>query len=147
MTLARASLIPPGRSVISLAALEKIVSWPGCPARRSRMFDAVAAFIGHLHGIGLHGQELWIDGSFVSPKPEPADWDAVLWLSDEDVRNCTQSQYHALQALKLRKNLRQRYGADLYIGRWDDAEERDYWHRWFSADRDGAAKGYAVIIL
>lgn len=111
------------------------------------LFEAVAAFIGHLHQAGLHGQELWIDGSFVGRKEEPQDWDAVLWLSDEDIRKSTQAQYHALEALKLRKNLRLRYGVDLYIGRMDDESERDYWHRWFSADAQGAPKGYAVIIL
>jgi len=51
-------------------------------ARRNTIFAALEEFCADLHQKGLSG-ELWLDGSFLTEKPDPNDLDGVLVVHHE----------------------------------------------------------------
>lgn len=84
---------------------------------------------------------LYLDGSFVTDKKDPGDWDAVLIF-----RNLAGVGSIAGALLSDRTGIKRRYGGDLFTVLEEDVEIWiHYVHDVFTKDRDGFPKGILRI--
>ncbi|MBW8366805.1 MAG: hypothetical protein K0M70_02975 [Arenimonas sp.] len=74
-------LLPAGFHALDWAGLEALCVAPfPTSSSRGALASQLHAFLTELRGYGLSGQ-LWIDGSFVTDKPDPSDID-LIWVPD-----------------------------------------------------------------
>lgn len=87
---------------------------------------------------------LFVDGSFVTAKPDPNDVDAVVWLGDDFVHRVSRGD---MVAVELEMMLVTRQPEEIFA-----AEDRKDWEDWiefFSRTReaDGRRKGVVEVEL
>ena len=89
-------------------------------------------------------QGYFVDGSFVTAKPEPNDVDAVVWLPD-DFTQCVSN--NNLEAMELETMLLTRHPEEIFAA--EDRRDWDDWLEFFSRTResDGRRKGVVEIEL
>jgi hypothetical protein len=120
---------------------------------RRAIFDGFVALIKRLNEANIAG-EIWVNGSFLTEKPDPNDVDILLqvssaeydsdptkraavdWVSDEN-----RLHTHSCDAYKW---IEYSTGHPLYLASVDD---RLYWSGWYGASKSGQPKGIAVIEL
>lgn len=144
-------LLSPGRHTISLQEIERIavLAYPN-NNRRKDMFELFLVWLNELRSIGVSGT-LWIDGSFLTAKPDPSDIDCILW---NPTTNSPLTSEQELIAAKLTDQAiaHATYGLDFYLELPANADEefhkKSYWMGilGFGHDRK-TAKGFAEIIL
>jgi hypothetical protein len=108
------------------------------PERRKYLYDRFEQLHGQLVRFGIH-LEIWVNGSYLTEKPDPQDIDMVVLLP--------QSSYipsrvkDLIRDLTLRHNeIRARYSCDLFFAPSDSLEARNKWGILF-----GRSKGIIVI--
>ena len=116
--------------------------------RRPLLFTGLATWLAQLRATGATGK-CWLDGSFLTDKPNPNDIDLVVFPMFTAVPSpAVQSQ---VQELFDKATARARYDLDVYValpGAPDFVALSSYWRGWFGFCRDGAtAKGIAEVIL
>jgi len=98
--------------------------------------------------------EVWVDGSFVTEKINPADVDLILRCSADFFENGTQQQRRTVEWLKT--DLKSSHLCDAYcLIEWPEDHQNywvgeymhNYWMRQFGFSRGNAMKGIAVIAL
>ena len=110
--------------------------------RRRRLVSRVKAWLRLARVIGAH--RFFVNGSFVTAKPEPGDVDCVCWLPDD-----FEQQYYSgrLAAVELYEMLVTRRPEELFgvftLARWNA------WVEFFSRTRepDGRRKGIVEVTL
>jgi hypothetical protein len=108
---------------------------------RMRLMKGLEAVLRLARKVGA--SRLYLDGSFVTDKSEPGDWDAVLLLP-ADARTGSKEAI----ALADRPELRKRYGGDLFTMMEEDTEVlAHYVEGVFVRDRHGRAKGLVILRL
>ena len=99
--------------------------------------------------------EVWVNGSFLTQKIDPADIDFLLCVSADLYDNGTAEQ-HRLFTLIGEQGLRDQNHCDSYLlVEWATghalhaagADLRLYWQKQFGRDRSGRKKGIAVLPL
>ena len=92
----------------------------------------------------ISARRLFVDGSFVTSKPEPNDVDAVVWLPYDFVVRVSNGN---LEALELETMLLNRYPEEIFAA--EDRRDWDEWVEFFSRTResDGRRKGVVEIEL
>lgn len=93
--------------------------------------------------------EIWIDGSFATYKPEPADIDIVIVVSNPDLDNFTIIQFALFDELTAsNSSMKNRYGCDFYIIDGYDEGQIQKWKHIFGTDRSNVnSKGIYRIKL
>lgn len=125
------------------------------PTSRSRtiIMDVLDEIVSELIDKKVEG-EVWVDGSFVTEKPEPEDSDILLYFSGEFFDNGTPEQRNLIKAIG--DNLKADFLCDSYIlsyypqgHEWYNELEwwKAYWIRQFGFSREDKPKGIAVIKL
>jgi hypothetical protein len=90
--------------------------------------------------------EAWIDGSFVTTKPDPDDLDVVFFFDRSQIDNLPSSERRTLDQLNNRSLMLVRYFCDVYYDPADDQARRDYWLNKFGLGYGGPSrKGIAVF--
>lgn len=144
-------LLQPGMHNLSIQDLHNLAVQPFVERpRRDDLFQKLTTWIAALQGLGIGGT-LWLDGSFLTDKPDPSDIDCVLWRPrwiNGDGHVTAQMRQDATHLLDrtVAENL---FGLDLYI---EVPEENDIFHKeayWrgvlgFGHDRI-TAKGFAEV--
>lgn len=101
------------------------------------------------------GEELWIDGSFLTEKIDPADIDIILVLPEE-FHNQASPEQLAISEWWEENDPRTTFGCDTYTlpraAPTDPAypflaRQDQYWRQFFGTSRDGDAKGIGRILL
>jgi hypothetical protein len=147
-----APLLPPGRHVMAWEQLQQITvdTFPDSMTR-FRIWRGIRFIVERLEEAGIDA-EIWVDGSFVTEKPDPADADMVFWVPFGQYQHGTHSQRDAIEWLS--ENLRGVLACDTYIafhypeehpGRERMAERQEYWQALFGTGRLGTPKGIAVV--
>jgi len=92
----------------------------------------------------ISANRLFVDGSFVTSKPEPNDVDAVVWLPDNFVELVSNGN---LEAMELESMLLNRHPEEIFAA--EDRRDWDDWLEFFSRTResDGRRKGIVEITL
>ena len=118
-------------------------------AARARMFALFDQWVHRLRQLNITATA-WIDGSFVTRKPEPSDLDCVLWLPPGMPPVPEQGKIEAL-TLTDRGAASTMYGIDLYIElpTPDNRLHREaYWRGMLGFQHDRhSAKGFVELTI
>lgn len=132
-------MLPPGSHQATVNEIRRRFG-TGNPVR-TRLMKGLEAVLRMAMKIGA--SLLYLDGSFVTDKKEPGDWDAVLLLP-------TGARIGSKEAIALadRPEVRKRYGGDLFTMMDEDTEVlAHYIEGVFVRDRHGRAKGLVLLRL
>lgn len=145
------SLLPPGRHRLTLAELRNLTVTPFSDSgHRDKMFLRLEAWILAINRFGVHGT-IWVDGSFLTQKPNPGDIDCVLW-NPTTVNPLSPTDEASLLRLVSQPLAKSSYGLDFYLEvltNTDAAFHREaYWMGvlGFAHDRK-TAKGFAEVSI
>lgn len=148
-----APLLPPGRHQMTVEDLGRLCVEPfETSAARPGLLDAVRGLLAHL-GALLDICEVWIDGSFVTAKPEPDDVDLTVAIDGGQLEGASPEVFSALNGLMdkaFHPKLHIFTVATRPVGhphRSDLEEAFRQWAQWWCVARDGWIKGMPVIRL
>ena len=132
-------IFPRGLTEVATGDLAQIFSDPAfdTPLRR-RLTADLRLFIAELDGLGAHG-ELWINGSYATKKPEPADMDVALCIPLTVVSAMSNAQLDRLDFLSDVENrpyVRSKWHVDFYVFEASDIASRTYYFELFSRNPD-----------
>ena len=144
------ALLAPGLHTLTLPQLHALAVAPfPQDTRRQDLFDKLTTWAGAVHSAGARGK-LWLDGSFLTQKPQPNDIDCVLWSSVWATPNsATPANQQQLQRLLDRPTAKAIYGLDFYLEKPSPDKvfhQEAYWRGvlGFAHDRV-TAKGFAEL--
>jgi hypothetical protein len=127
--------LPPGEHV---ASWDEVVERFGWTERRRRLLDGLAEAIELLAAAGC--RRVWLNGSFVTAKDEPGDFDAC-WDTDEvdlDALDPVLSNHRSAQ--------KARFGGELFPNVIETQSGLSF-AEFFQNERDTSRKGIVVINL
>lgn len=140
------SLLPAGMHGLNLAGLAALTLAEPCNTSiRIDLYARLQLYLGQIEAAGASG-EVWIDGSFLTHKPDPSDIDLALFLDDATLVALDSETIALLDDLLDRHTARERYGIDLYMERSGDFHRAAYWRGVFGFCHDDITpKGIAVL--
>lgn len=111
-------------------------------ARRQRLALRLLRWIELARAVSA--RRLFVDGSFVTARPEPNDVDAVIWLPDDFVERVSVGNP---ESLELESMLLTRHPEEIFA-----AEDRHDWNDWIefftrTRESDGRRKGVVEVEL
>ena len=132
-------IFPRGLTQIAIGDLARVFGDPAfdTPLRR-RLTTDLRLFIAELRNLGARG-ELWIDGSYATKKPEPADIDLALSLPITVASAMSDAQLERLAYLSdidNRPYVRAKWHVDFYVFEASDVANRSYFLELFSRNPD-----------
>ena len=124
---------------IQLEEIDQVFLDPGfeTPLRR-RLAAQLRMFITELKRINVRG-DLWIDGSYATKKPEPADVDLALLIPRVVLSAMSDTQLKRLSFLTDKENreyVRAKWQVDFYVFEASDLKRRSYFIDLFSRNPD-----------
>lgn len=152
------ALLSPGLHPMSLTDLRGLcVDGFDRSKRRPVLFQGLTDFFTVLSNAKISGTA-WIDGSFLTHKPEPNDCDLVIAMdgpkfeaSPQDVQVAVERYFDTAKAW-----VKKTYHCDAYL-RFEypvlhllhasSLDARAYWEKQFGRDRSANSKGIAVVEL
>jgi hypothetical protein len=88
----------------------------------------------------VSAKRLFVDGSFVTAKPEPNDVDAVVWLPDDFAQRVSNGQP---EAIELETMLLTRHPEEIFAA--EDRRDWDDWLEFFSRTREANGRRKGVV--
>lgn len=146
-----APLLPPGRHPMTVEDLRRLCVDPfETSAERPGLYDAVRGLLAHLGNL-VGVCEVWVDGSFVTAKPEPDDVDLTVVIEgevldalgpeiDAALDGFMNKQFHP--KLHIFHVVKQPLGHPDYPVLQDALGS---WAQWWCVARGGWVKGMAII--
>lgn len=132
-------LLPPGEHA---AGWDEIRARFGWNARRRQLLDGLEDGLVVLGEAGCH--RVWINGSFVTAKDEPGDFDCV-WSPAGVDRTLVEEQAPELLDLSAHREAQKaRFGGEFFPNVVEVASGQEF-AAFFQSDRDGTSKGIVVI--
>lgn len=132
-------LLPPGEHDAGWDEIESRFGWT---LRRRQLLDGLAEGLALLADAGC--TRLWINGSFVTAKDEPGDFDCVWSTLGVDRTVLEDSAPELLDLSDHRAAQKARFGGEFLPNITETASGRQF-AEFFQSDRDGTAKGIVVI--
>ena len=105
---------------------------------RQRLTTQLRSFVAELERLGVHG-DLWINGSYATKKPAPADIDLVLSIPPNIVSGMSQQSLDRFDFLSDSRNrgyVRALWQVDFYVFKSSDLGRRSYFFDLFSKNPD-----------
>lgn len=134
-------LLPPGLHDVSEDELSRHFVDPfGDAKKRRELVDGLRRFTNAIKGLGV-GFELWLDGSFVTKKPDPDDVDVVVFIPSNQVNALLPEQRQALAMLFVPTYSKAMFGCHAFDVLAEDNMARKGWQDWFGHDRLDRPKG------
>jgi hypothetical protein len=130
--------LPEGEHV---ASWEEVVERFGWNARRRRLLDGLADAIALLEGVGC--RRVWLNGSFVTAKEEPGDFDACWDPDDVDLDQLDPIFFEFADGRAAQK---QRFGGEFFPN-VVEADSGLVFAQFFQNERDTGRKGIVVLHL
>lgn len=148
-----APLLPEGLHPVDETALRQLclASFPRSRTR-PRLYEGLEQLIALLRNSRI-AAEVWIDGSFVTRKPDPRDVDVVVWVHASVLKQPDAGQPDLLRTLRS-NGRRTRGGCDTFVApyhepgspdRWLTDKVAAYWLEEFGMSRSGRPKGILVV--
>lgn len=140
------SLLAAGIHPLTLAELEeRSLGGDLATERRLELFSRLAVFIQAVAATGCRA-EAWIDGSFMTEKPDPSDIDMTIFIHQESLDDMPPEDQDCLHALFDRAVAMERFGIDLYIEFFGQFHRAAYWRGVFGFCHDEITpKGIAAL--
>ena len=129
-------MLPPGEHP---ATWTEVVEPFGWNVVRRGMLDGLADALGLLAVAGCC--RVWLNGSSVTAKDEPGDFDAV-W--DDDSVDVDRLDPIFFDFADHRRNQKARFGGELFPN-WVNSSSESLFTEFFQRDRTGAVKGIVVL--
>ena len=131
--------LPPGEHV---ASWDEIATRFGTTARRQQLLAGLHAAVAALKSAGC--RRMYLDGSFVTAKPEPNDYDGCWEIDgvDFDVLDPVLLTFDCGRATQKAK-----YLGELFLADTQADPHGTLFREFFQSDRDGNPKGIVVIDL
>jgi hypothetical protein len=138
-SLTKQGVLPPG---IWHASLEEFTEVFGKSSRRKMLLAGLEQAAISLLSAGW--TTLFIDGSFVTDKPEPGDYDACWDITDvaEDLLDPVFFDFSDHRAAQ-----KQRYGGEFFPAQLPEGLSGRTFLEFFQQDREGRSKGIIVLEL
>ena len=131
--------MPPGRHETTIEEVRR--RFGIASVIRGRLFKGLSAVAARARKAGAG--RLYLNGSFVTDKKGPGDWDAVLVVPVGFNPGSKDGAF-----LADRKRIKEDYGGDLFVIYEDDVEILEHYvDQVFGHDRHGRPKGMLVIDL
>lgn len=142
------ALLAAGMHPMSLPELENKALQGGLATdRRLELFSRLTAYLQAVIETGCRA-EAWIDGSFMTTKPDPSDIDIALFIYPDSLGDMPQDAQIMLEALCDRPSAMERYGLDLYVEYFGQFHRAAYWRGVFGFCHDDTTpKGIAALQL
>ncbi len=141
-------LLAPGIHACTFDDIERVCITPFTGASRDRrthllhrlrdMLDIFDADFGLSY-------EVWMDGSYLSDKPEPGDIDCACLLEPVQLNSIPVSKHDSFRKFTQEGMAKARFGIDAYFVP-NDADSQIYWRGLFLMDRDRQPKGFYSIL-
>lgn len=140
-------LFAPGFHDVDEGELDRLFAdpFPESPTRGDILIG-LKTVLSILRGTNI-GYEIWLDGSFTTQKPDPADVDMTIWFDPADVQNLAVEHKITLDELTDTNRSKLRYMCDTYLLRNDNEMLRSYWRGWFGFSRLEDPKGIARLFI
>ncbi len=132
--------LPPGEHQ---ATWEEIVDRFGWNIRRRQLLDGIAESLDLLKAAGCG--RVWINGSFVTTKDQPGDFDAV-WDTDDVDFDVLDPIFGPLGMAKGRDPQKERFGGE-WFPNIVEGNTKTQFARFFQNDRNNLAKGIVLLRL
>ncbi len=144
-------LLEPGIHYKTLAEVETLcVTTFGNNERRRKIFNLFSELMNRVLSLGLDWV-IWVDGSFVSEKPDPGDVDVLFVPTDERaVNNLDEDGKKLLMELfSDRQRTKRQYLTDAIFAPefMVDPNQHMYWRGVFGFDREDRPKGWIQLKL
>ncbi len=133
--------LPPGEHI---ASWDEVVERFGWTERRRRLLDGLAEAIELLAAAGC--QRIWLNGSFVTAKDEPGDFDACWDTDDVDLDALDALDAVLLDLSNHRAAQKARFGGELFPNVVETQSGLSF-AEFFQNERDTNRKGIVVINL
>lgn len=131
-------VLPEGEHVASWDEVVERFAWT---SRRRQLLDGLAEAIDLLTSAGC--RRVWLNGSFVTAKDEPADFDAC-WDTDGVDVDVLDPIFFDFSARRTAQ--KQRFGGELFPNVVESGSGLDF-AEFFKNERDGSRKGIIVLHL
>lgn len=89
--------------------------------------------------------EVWIDGSFLTTKPQPLDIDLLILAKKRDVNKYVQDRFYSFFSNENKHNIKMLYSCAVSYIIKGQKRDYDFWYNWFSKSRQGQSKGFISI--
>lgn len=133
----------PGITVLTIKELEDFY---GYNEKRKNLISGLKIGIDHLRNCGC--KRIFIDGSFVSKKELPGDFDVCWDVKDVDLLKIQTLYPVLLDFSQERKNQKIHYQGEFFPAQADAIKNpRTSYYHFFQKDRDDIAKGIIQINL
>lgn len=114
---------------------------------RRELWSRFERFLRRLRSTGLD-YELWVNGSFLTQKREPADIDVVVFYDPQAVNSLGDSEKATIRHLFEQPRVTKlRYRTHAFFAPKIDAKALSYWQRWFGRDRSNNPKGIVKLTI
>lgn len=115
--------------------------------RRAYLVSRLQAFLEDLVQLIGTTFRVWVDGSLLSKKPEPADVDLVVIVQASHLNALGVQEKGALREIFVteQQHVKQRYSCDVYLVMAGDVDQEQYWREFFGHDREGRPKGIIEV--
>ena len=114
-------------------------------ARRPMLFSNLQIYLDKLAATGIKAR-VWLDGSYLTEKPEPDDIDLVVVFERESVRTMTAEAQQMLGILLNMNMMDSRFRLHVFKAPSDRQADLDYWLGLFGTLRDEVTpKGIAEL--
>jgi hypothetical protein len=133
-------VLPPG---VHAASWDEVEERFGGSARREVLLDGLLAAATNLRAAGT--RVLWLDGSFVTDKKEPDDWDGVWDPSNTDLTKVDPVLIDPVDLAAGRYRQKAKYHGELLVG--DDTATSSPFQLFFQLDKNGDPKGIVRLDL
>jgi hypothetical protein len=132
--------LPPG---VHLASWDEVAERFGGTARRDALLQGLLRAAANLRAAGA--RVLWLDGSFVTDKEEPDDWDGVWDPSNADLAKVDPVLIDPADLAAGRYRQKAKYAGELLVG--TETATRMPFQVFFQLDKNGDPKGIVRLDL
>jgi hypothetical protein len=132
--------LPPG---IHKAAWEEVVSRFGSGPRRRELLDGLLAACRDLRKGGV--QRVWLDGSFVTKKRDPNDYDGCFSMTELQNDHAIDPVW--FDSVQPRSAMKAKFKGELMIAEMLGGGPGQPYFDFFQKDRDGKSKGIVELDL
>jgi hypothetical protein len=116
-------------------------------SRRRYLTDRLKFILSELKEIGINF-EIWIDGSYATKKPDPADVDIFFSAITAELNAVPKEKMAFLADLiSDPKECKLRYGCELYFAPRELEWDISAWRGWFGFSRDNTPKGIPRLTM
>ncbi|MBD3769253.1 MAG: hypothetical protein IE925_03835 [Rhodobacterales bacterium] len=141
-----APLLPAGKHFLTMEELEELAVSPfKTSSTRGGLFHDLTTLVSQLSYFGVKCQ-LWIDGSFLTAKHDPADIDLTIVIARPDFELMPAAMKNQV-IMMCAKQHPLSSSLDCYISDRNDQSRLEYWDDMWGTCRSNLPKGYMVLEL